>query len=593
MAFKVLLYSSLLVFTVGLIYRIWTWFYRSTEMPDENIPPFTRFLTFIKGFAGIICSLKLFTLIKTLILDLILQRRTLKESVVRWIMHMLIYSGFILLILMHAFGDMITASFFSDYYSTLNPFFFLRDLFGLMVMTGVFIALLRRFVIKHPRLKSNGMDLYAIIIVGIIILSGIFLEGVKITSYSDFTRMVEDYAGLDMEDDVEEVMPLESLWVKDFGLVSPNVTDPFEEDILELGFENHEMNCMSCHSSPKWAFTGYITAKAISPAALFLDRAKISTILYYIHILSCFIGLALLPFTKMLHIISTPISLLANSVMDKESSIPANIATRQAMEIDACVHCGTCSQFCSAMMGYEAKENPYILPSEKMVLLKNFTQLDDTGQEVFRAMQEGIYLCTNCDRCTVVCPSGINLKDLWISVREDLIQRGLPEPLMISPLSLVRGLNRKAFQDDGYPLPLKRARETLAGRFDSLNDPGQSISLPLTDEADNPDLKIPDGTFSYCFSCQNCTTVCPVVDNYENPQESLGLLPHQIMRCLGLGLKEMASGPDMLWDCVTCYQCQEHCPQKVKVTDILYELKNMAVEKLENKEATNNLETKV
>jgi len=55
----------------------------------------------------------------------------------------------------------------------------------------------------------------------------------------------------------------------------------------------------------------------------------------------------------------------------------------------------------------------------------------------------------------------------------------------------------------------------------------------------------------------------------------------------------MASGPDMLWDCVTCYQCQEHCPQKVKVTDILYELKNMAIEKLDDKVTTDNLEQKV
>ena len=207
--------------------------------------------------------------------------------------------------------------------------------------------------------------------------------------------------------------------------------------------------------------------------------------------------------------------------------------------------------------------------------------------------QEGVYLCTNCDRCTVVCPSGINLKELWINVREGLIQRGLPEPLIISPLSLVRGLNKKELQSGDYPLPLTKARETLAGRFDSLNDPELPISLPLADEQDDSSLKIKDSTFSYCFSCQNCTTVCPVVDNYENPVESLGLLPHQIMRCLGLGLEEMASGPDMLWDCVTCYQCQEHCPQKVKVTDILYDLKNRAVEKLESSKTTDNLEPKV
>jgi heterodisulfide reductase subunit C len=65
--------------------------------------------------------------------------------------------------------------------------------------------------------------------------------------------------------------------------------------------------------------------------------------------------------------------------------------------------------------------------------------------------------------------------------------------------------------------------------------------------------------------------------NYENPQEVVGLLPHQIMNCLGLGLLTMASGPKMLWDCLTCYQCQEHCPQNVKVTDVLYSLKNLSI----------------
>jgi heterodisulfide reductase subunit C len=33
----------------------------------------------------------------------------------------------------------------------------------------------------------------------------------------------------------------------------------------------------------------------------------------------------------------------------------------------------------------------------------------------------------------------------------------------------------------------------------------------------------------------------------------------------------------MLWDCLTCYQCQEHCPQSVKVTDVLYCLKNLSI----------------
>jgi heterodisulfide reductase subunit C len=75
-----------------------------------------------------------------------------------------------------------------------------------------------------------------------------------------------------------------------------------------------------------------------------------------------------------------------------------------------------------------------------------------------------------------------------------------------------------------------------------------------------------------------------VVASYDNPQEVLGMLPHQIMHATNLGIRDLALGSLMLWDCVTCYQCQEHCPQGVKVTEVLYELKNLAITTLHPKE---------
>jgi heterodisulfide reductase subunit C/nitrate reductase gamma subunit len=573
MVFRVLLYIALAIFILGLVYRVSTWFSRTIGIPPGNNTFSHRFSAFVTGLIRVIFSVRVLSLLRVFFLDVILQRRILREDLTRWVMHMMIYGGFMLLLLMHALGEVVTASIFSEYYSTINPFFFLRDLFGLIVLMGIGIAVCRRSILKTPRFKTNAMDRYAIIILAVIIFSGIFLEGAKIISYSEFTRMVEEYSDLDEEDDI---LSLESLWVEEFGLVSPNVSKPFDPATIERGRENHEMNCMGCHSSPGWAFTGYAAGKLISPAALFLDRIRVHDFLYYIHILACFLGLAYLPFSKMFHILSTPISLLANSVMDREKSNPANIATRQVMELDACTHCGTCSRYCSAMMAYEAVKNEYILPSEKMVFLKKMSAGKRLEIKEFSAIQEGVFLCTNCDRCTVVCPSGIKLKELWLSVREDLIQKGVPEPLLLSPLSLVRGLNRKVLPADDYPRPIKVALKAVAGQFDFLNNPANPISFPL-DRGASPELKITDSTFSYCFGCQNCTTVCPVVGNYGNPQESLGLLPHQIMCCLGLGLHEMALGANMLWDCVTCYQCQEHCPQQVKVADILYNLKNAAL----------------
>ena len=366
-----------------------------------------------------------------------------------------------------------------------------------------------------------------------------------------------------------------------FGLVSPNVSPPFDEDTLAAGREAHEYYCVSCHSPAKWAFAGYTTAKLLKPVALSLDAAGAPTILLYIHFLACFIGLAYLPFSKMFHILVTPISLLANGVMDDASS-PANIATRQAMELDACMHCGTCTQRCSAAMAFEATGNDNILPSEKMKSLKKYAGGRRIDPMDLSAIQEGVYLCTNCDRCTVSCPAGINLRDLWFSARERLLQERLPTASVLSPFSFYRGLNRRKLAEHQYGAPLSAARAAMASTSKYIDQPDAVI--PLT-PADGEFKKSADGspqagTYAYCFSCENCTTVCPVVGNYENPQETLGLLPHQIMRSVALGIKDLAIGSRMLWDCVTCYQCQEHCPQGVKVTDVLYELKNQAAESI-------------
>jgi len=84
-------------------------------------------------------------------------------------------------------------------------------------------------------------------------------------------------------------------------------------------------------------------------------------------------------------------------------------------------------------------------------------------------------------------------------------------------------------------------------------------------------------SFSGCFRCSTCTNSCPVVQNYEHPRESLGLLPHQMMYAIGLRCWDQVFGSKMLWDCLGCYKCQDNCPQRVAVADIFYELKNRAI----------------
>jgi heterodisulfide reductase subunit C/nitrate reductase gamma subunit len=482
---------------------------------------------------------------------------------------MMIFWGFILLFFMHALETVVSEKIFSYYYSTINPYMFLRDFFGFMVLIGLAIAVCRRSFMKIHRLTTNKKDVYAIFIVALIVLSGVFLEGSKIISYTDFRNMEQDFSDLG---DEEEIQNLEAYWVKNYGLVSPNITEQISLEAIAAGEEIHVESCEACHTRPQSAFAGFAVSRLMKPVGGLLDSMGMVNILYYFHILACFIALALLPFTKMLHLVTTPISLISNAVMQRNKSNPLNIATRQAIELDACVHCNTCSKTCSQGPGYDVKNNANILPSERMVSLGHYFKTKDLSSPEFMAIQEGIYLCSNCDRCTVVCPAGINLKELWYDVREEFIRSGESiTPLVLSPYSYNRIYNQEDLGAILSDMPAKHAKGIISSKYKENTDPEDVLSLTNTDNGTKDPL---DDTFSYCFSCENCTNVCPVVMNYEKPEEVLGMLPHQIMRSIGLGLENLALGSNMLWDCVACYQCQEHCPQNVKVADIFYELKN-------------------
>ena len=570
-------YLALAIFGAGVLYKIFTWFRSSISIGAAAIPLSRRIVSTFKGILLTLASVKIFTLIKAFVLDVVFNARTLREDFFRWLMHVCIYWGFVLLIVTHALGTYTGTLIASEYYPTINPFLFLRDLFGALVIIGVALAIFRRFILRVPRLYTNVRDHYAIIIVAVILLSGIALEGVKMTSHTIYQQMEEDYAGLE---DKQELLALEAYWVQEFGVVSPTVHGPFDEQTLEQGKELNGMTCTACHADSRWAFAGYGAATVIKPFALGLDRTDARQWLWYLHFFVCLIGLAYLPFSKMFHIIASPLSLLANAVMERGRSAPAAIATRQMMELDACTHCGTCTVRCSVGAALEEIPNINILPSEKIASIKKLASGRKLTQSELKAIQEGVYLCTNCYRCTVVCPVGINLQDLWFNVREVLLQRGIPEFSLLSPLSFYRGLMSGEMPSRDYKKPLMKARKAISDKSGIQKEQDQVVPLPRTDTAfkSRLNLSAQASTFSVCFGCQTCTNACPVVAQYADPQEALGLLPHQIMHVCALGLRGLAFGSGMLWDCLTCYQCQEQCPQGVCITDVLYELKNFTVE---------------
>jgi heterodisulfide reductase subunit C/nitrate reductase gamma subunit len=549
MFFKISFYLSLILFGIGMGYKIVNWFRCRVGDQARDVTGFQRVSAALQGGCQTFFSSQLVTLIKVFLIDVLLQGRLFRESRLRWAAHICLSYGILLLLLMHALDTYVTKKLFVEYASTLNPFMFLRNLFGAMVIAGLAVAVYRRLTDRVMRLTTGGPDVYALVILSVIILSGFFLEATKIVSHQRYQEMVSEFSSITNE---EETQALKAYWAQEFAVVFPQPSQKPDPASLEKGKELHVLNCASCHSKPTSAFLSYGVAKAVSPFGLEISQGSVRNFLYYVHFLSCFLGLALLPFTKMFHILTSPLILLINGVMDWTKASPANVATVRAIEIDACTHCATCSLHCSVGPVYQAIPNRSILPSEKLRVLTPLANEKEKMTSSLAGIEEGEYICTKCTRCTTVCPVGINLQDLWFNLDKTLSDRECPDLFT-------------------------RIQDAFVGRFD-WNRKKAVIQLPPSGKKFTQEvgLTFQASTFNNCFTCMTCSNACPIVTNYQYPLEKLGLLPHLIMQNLRYGLQNNVLGARMVWDCLGCYNCQECCPQGVRVTDILFELKNLA-----------------
>jgi len=75
-----------------------------------------------------------------------------------------------------------------------------------------------------------------------------------------------------------------------------------------------------------------------------------------------------------------------------------------------------------------------------------------------------------------------------------------------------------------------------------------------------------------CFGCKACTSVCPIeeIDHRYDPRK--------IIRMALLGMKKEVLESDFIWLCSSCYGCHEVCPQNVRFTEVMFAIKNLAVE---------------
>jgi ferredoxin len=162
-----------------------------------------------------------------------------------------------------------------------------------------------------------------------------------------------------------------------------------------MGEELHFDNCAACHTRPAAAFVSFPLSRLLEPVAVSANNARIDTILWHIHYLSCFLILAYLPFSKFAHIFTSSISLMVRSLEDRLSLRPVNQVTRRALSLDACMNCGLCSLHCSVEPIHRMLGNPDILPSSKLASLKALSRNSMADPDAWHG-DEGSSSCHRC-----------------------------------------------------------------------------------------------------------------------------------------------------------------------------------------------------
>ncbi|WP_414469492.1 CoB--CoM heterodisulfide reductase subunit C [Methanobacterium sp. ACI-7] len=75
-------------------------------------------------------------------------------------------------------------------------------------------------------------------------------------------------------------------------------------------------------------------------------------------------------------------------------------------------------------------------------------------------------------------------------------------------------------------------------------------------------------TITLCYQCGTCTGSCP--SGKRTPYRIRSIIRKSLM-----GLKSEVMEDETIWECVTCYACQERCPRGVAIVDVVKIIRNM------------------
>ena len=98
-----------------------------------------------------------------------------------------------------------------------------------------------------------------------------------------------------------------------------------------------------------------------------------------------------------------------------------------------------------------------------------------------------------------------------------------------------------------------------------------ATSRQLADEFMQAVLCLPDGAkVKQCLQCGTCSGACPT-------SYAMDYTPREIIAALRAGMLDRVLDSNTTWMCSSCYGCTVRCPAGIKLTDIMYLLRSLAI----------------
>ena len=162
---------AVLIFLVGIILDMKKWGGGSAS-------------TFLSAFVKSATKKGHPSIIKTIVLDILIQRRILRRSPFRWVMHMLIFVGWVgmlLLSLVFATYEILHELGIGEFdlISVRNSFDAPNEIFGYLLLVGLVIAIVRRLAISDVSKGTEMFDWVLVLGILFITVTGFIAEGFR------------------------------------------------------------------------------------------------------------------------------------------------------------------------------------------------------------------------------------------------------------------------------------------------------------------------------------------------------------------------------------------------------------------------------